>query len=137
MRQLGFGIVDLSPAYVVCTGARRRRRRKYARDIVQQFSAAPLPPDHALVASFTHLFGSPVGYGAGYYSYKWAEVLDADAFTRFRKRRNLYPGPWDPNFASIFFRKAIAKILRSFTDALWGAIQTLTRCCNARAFLNW
>jgi oligopeptidase A len=86
MRQVGFGYVDLalhrewdgtgkSPADVVT----------FARELLQRFSPAPFPPEHAMITSFTHLFSSPVAYGAGYYSYKWAEVLDADAFTRFKK----------------------------------------------------
>ncbi|MGD0359918.1 MAG: M3 family metallopeptidase [Bryobacteraceae bacterium] len=83
MRQLGFGFVDLA-LHIDYDPARDGDVIEYTRGILQQYSPAPLPADHAMVAAFTHLFASPVGYGAGYYSYKWSEVLDADAFTRFR-----------------------------------------------------
>jgi oligopeptidase A len=83
MRQLGFGFVDLL-LHTRYDPARDGDPVAYSRRLIQEFSPAPLPPQHAMVAAFTHLFGSPVGYGAAYYSYKWAEVLDADAFTRFR-----------------------------------------------------
>lgn len=85
MRQLGFGFVDLL-LHVSYAAERDGDPVAYTRRLLQEFSPAPLPADHAMIAAFTHLFGSPVGYGAGYYSYKWAEVLDADAFTRFRER---------------------------------------------------
>ncbi|HXK07929.1 MAG TPA: M3 family metallopeptidase [Verrucomicrobiae bacterium] len=83
MRQLGFGIIDLA-MHTRYDFARDGDVTAYSRRLLQGFSPAPLPANHAMIASFTHLFASPVGYGAGYYSYKWAEVLDADAFTRFR-----------------------------------------------------
>lgn len=84
MRQLGFGIVDLALHQDVPPGA-TIDLVAFARDILQQFSPARLPERYGMIVSFTHLFSSPVGYGAGYYSYKWAEVLDADAFTEFHK----------------------------------------------------
>jgi len=83
MRQLGFSFIDLL-LHIRYSPERDGGPVEYARRLLQEFSPAPLPPNHAMIAAFTHLFSSPVGYGAGYYSYKWAEVLDADAFTRFR-----------------------------------------------------
>jgi oligopeptidase A len=84
MRQLAFGFTDLA-LHREYEPARDGEVISYARNILQQFSAVKLPENYAMIAGFTHLFASPVGYGAGYYSYKWAEVLDADAFTRFRQ----------------------------------------------------
>ena len=85
MRQLGFGLVDLA-LHTRYKPERDGDVIAYARNLMQEFSPAPIPSDNAMIAGFTHLFASPVGYGAGYYSYKWAEVLDADAFTRFREK---------------------------------------------------
>ena len=84
MRQLGFATVDLS-LHTLYEPERDGAVLEYANRVLQDFSAATFPEGYAMISAFTHLFGDPVGYGAGYYSYKWAEVLDADAFTRFQK----------------------------------------------------
>ncbi|MGH9674642.1 MAG: M3 family metallopeptidase, partial [Bryobacteraceae bacterium] len=83
MRQLGFGITDLA-LHSEYRPEKDGDPIEYGRRMIAKFSPSPLPAGHAALAAFTHLFGNPVGYAAGYYSYKWAEVLDADAFTRFR-----------------------------------------------------
>ena len=80
MRQLGFGFVDLA----LHAGEPPEDVVAFSRGILNEFSPVELPAEHAAIASFTHLFAEPMGYAAAYYSYKWAEVLDADAFTRFR-----------------------------------------------------
>ena len=84
MRQLAFATLDL--------GLHRTYDREkdgdvvaYARTIVEAHSAVTYDEDYAMICGFGHLFSSPVAYAAGYYSYKWAEVLDADAFTRFKR----------------------------------------------------
>ena len=82
MRQLSFGTVDLA-LHTEYDAAADGDVMAYARLLLDSFAPVPLPGEHAMIAGFTRLFSSPVGYGAGYYSYKWSEVLDADAFTRF------------------------------------------------------
>jgi oligopeptidase A len=81
MRQVGFASVDLM---LHREFDHRDDLIAYTRQVLQEYSPVELPEDYGFIASFGHLFSSAVGYAAGYYSYKWAEVLDADAFTRFR-----------------------------------------------------
>lgn len=84
LRQLGFASLDLA-LHIDYQPDRDGPVLPYARSQTVPFAPTPLPDDYAMVASFSHLFSSPVGYASGYYSYKWAEVLDADAFTRFQR----------------------------------------------------
>lgn len=84
MRQLGFGVLDFELHSQPAPG-HAQQLLATARQILQRFTASELPSDYAMVCSFGHLFSGPVGYAAGYYSYKWAEVLDADAFSRFKQ----------------------------------------------------
>lgn len=80
MRQLSFGLLDLR----LHREYRGDQPVAFTRAILQEFSAVPLPEEHAMLNGFSHLFASSVAYASGYYSYKWAEVLDADAFSRFK-----------------------------------------------------
>ena len=82
-RQMSFATVDLA-LHRDYSMESTQEPHEFALEIFRDFSFSPLPDDYAMIASFHHLFSSPVGYAAGYYSYAWAAVLDADAFSRFQ-----------------------------------------------------
>ena len=82
MRQLSFGLLDMGW---------HAQDPSNIKDIkafeTEQFAATQLYPDvkeNAMSTSFSHIFQG--GYSSGYYSYKWAEVLDADAFEYFQEK---------------------------------------------------
>jgi oligopeptidase A len=81
MRQLGFGTVDLE-LHINYDPARDGDLIAYGNKIAERFALYPEFAHNNSLAAFTHVFSG--GYAAGYYSYKWSEVLEADAFSRFR-----------------------------------------------------
>lgn len=80
LRQLEFGIFDFR-IHLEYDENRGGRVREILEEVRDRVSVVPRFADSRFANNFTHIFAG--GYAAGYYSYKWAEVLAADAFGRF------------------------------------------------------
>ena len=100
LRQVSFGLLDM--AYYT-------KKDEFKDDIIpfekKAWKKAILGeqlPDTCMTVQFSHIIAG--GYAAGYYSYKWAEVLDADAFSVFKKH-----GIFDPKTAQSFRDNILSK----------------------------
>ena len=82
MRQLQFGILDMN--YHTQTKPIEGEIIKFEKNALLSTDVLPTVPECIISTSFSHIFSG--GYAAGYYSYKWAEVLAADGFSLFEEK---------------------------------------------------
>ena len=100
LRQLSFGLLDMQwhgqdPAAITDVKA-------FETDAFKDTSLYPSTKETCMSTSFSHIFQG--GYSAGYYSYKWAEVLDADAFEYFKEQ-----GIFNPEIGKKFQEHVLSK----------------------------
>lgn len=100
LRQLSFGLLDMSWHGVDPTEINDVKQHETAAFLETQLFPDVL--ENCMSTAFAHIFQG--GYSSGYYSYKWAEVLDADAFEYF-KETNLF----DPKIADAFKTHVLSK----------------------------
>ena len=83
LRQLSFGLLDM--AWYTRTEPFEGDVRSYEKKAWEKAQVLPGIEETCMTVQFSHIMAG--GYAAGYYSYKWAEVLDADAFSLFQEKR--------------------------------------------------
>lgn len=99
-RQLGFGFLDMK--WHTITAPINDDINAFEHRAMERTELFPLVEGTNMSVSFTHIFGG--GYAAGYYGYKWAEVLDADAFKYFKEN-----GIFNKETASSFRKNILEK----------------------------
>lgn len=99
VRQLEFALFDLH-LHMDADAAVPGRLEAILAAVRQQVAVVPYPAYNRMAHSFSHIFAG--GYAAGYYSYKWAEVLSADAFARFEEEG------FAPSVGDAFLREILA-----------------------------
>ncbi len=82
VRQIEFGLFDMRLHAEFATG-KANQVETILREVREQVAVMLPPTFNRFANSFSHIFAG--GYSAGYYSYKWAEVLSADAFSKFEE----------------------------------------------------
>ena len=95
VRQLSLGLLDM--AYHANNLKEINDLKQFEKEAFQSTELYPIVENNMTSTSFSHIFQG--GYSSGYYSYKWAEVLDADAFEFFKET-----GIFNPETAQKFYK---------------------------------